>query len=42
MIGPGYSEDGGYDNNLMSIYLKDGAKPRSLARRIGASIFGLK
>lgn len=40
MIGPGYSEDGGRDDNRMSIYLKEGAKPRSLARRIGASIFG--
>lgn len=40
MIGPGYNDEGGRDDNRMSIYLKDGAKPRGLARRIGASIFG--
>lgn len=40
MVGPGYGDDGGRDDNRMSIYLREGAKPRGLARRIGASIFG--
>ena len=42
MLGPGYGEDGGRNDSLTSIYLREGARPRSLARRIGASIFGPK
>jgi|GEM_PF-4470322 len=38
MIGPGYGEEGGPDGTRTSIYIKEGAKPRNLAQRIGAAI----